>query len=218
MIVTPSRTGDHSFASSPESYGAPATLQVQGHAAALAEASRRGGESTERFMNGSPTKTLGDDGLSRIASMHLGTLVHRFLEEWDFSCEKCSMPSKLRHMANSYFTQEGLPEQPDLVDHAQQMLARFIGSEDYNEIKGMEILGREIPFFYQNGPSLMRGTMDILYRLHDRKLVIGDYKTGSTSQTYATQGAAYQEAVRRALGEEAVFKIIALREDNPVTL
>ena len=89
-------------------------------------------------------------------------------------------------------------------------------------------------------PPLVRGVMDILYRTPEGKLIIGDYKTkvssleflvsSSEDQTqnskpetrnqkletrnlkpaYAAQGAAYVEAIRRTLGEEAAFKIIPL--------
>jgi ATP-dependent helicase/nuclease subunit A len=169
--------------------------------------------------------------VSRDFSTRLGILLHRFLEHWDFSCEKCSMPAILTRLANTYFAQEGmlrraLPDPKEgklklekddpmtdivaIVDEAQRLLADFIGSEAEEEIKGAKILGREVPFFYGTNP-LMRGAMDIVYRLPDGQLVIGDYKTGQTKQDYAAQEQAYQEAVKRALGEEAVFKIIALR-------
>jgi len=188
----------------------------------------------------------------------LGTLIHRFLEQWDFTCEKCSMPAKLRQVANAFFASEGLLREPfpdpkdsdpktplpqagedgrrpgeggsidivALVTEAQHLLADFIGSVAWEEIKGSTILGREIPFFYAiNEPAgaaprgrpqsesktMMRGTIDILYRLPSGKVVIGDYKSGQTKHDYEAQGQAYKEAVKRALGENAAFKIISLR-------
>jgi len=173
---------------------------------------------------------------SRSHAALLGTLVHRFLEKWDFSCEKCSMPAKLRLIANSYFADQGLLKEPfpdpklgspspspspskgegvdllQVVEEAQRLLADFIGSEAWEEIKGSTILGRELPFFYQSGPSLTRGTIDILYRRPDGKLVVGDYKSGLTKQDNMAQGQAYIEGVKRSLGREAIFKIIYLRE------
>ena len=63
----------------------------------------------------------------------------------------------------------------------------------------------------------MRGAIDILYRLPTGQLIIGDYKTSSSGlriqdseSHYAAQGAAYREAVSRALGEKAAFKIISI--------
>jgi ATP-dependent helicase/nuclease subunit A len=172
--------------------------------------------------------------LARSSALHLGTLLHRFLEHWDFNCEKCSMPASLTRLANAYFAQEGLLRRPlpdpkegklklekddpmadivAIVDEAQRLLADFIGSEAEEEIKGSEILGREVPFFYGTNP-LMRGTMDIVYRLPSGKIVVGDYKTGKTKQDYEPQAQAYKEAIKRALGEEATFKIINLREEE----
>jgi len=172
---------------------------------------------------------------SRSQFTMLGTLLHLFLETWDFTCEKCSMPAKLRVVANSYFASEGLLKEPfpdpkdgeksnnppeliEIVEEAQRLLADFIGSEAWQEIKDSQILGREIPFFYRAPEgALMRGTIDILYRLPSNKLVIGDYKTGTTIQDYSAQALAYQNAVKLALGEEATFKIISLREEAAIS-
>jgi ATP-dependent helicase/nuclease subunit A len=147
----------------------------------------------------------------------LGTLIHRFLEHWDFSCEKCSMPAQLTQITKSFSAQQGLPYDEALMMEARRLLADFIGSEAEEEIKRAKILGQEIPFFYRldNG-ALMRGTMDIIYRLSDGQLIIGDYKTGETKQDYSTQSTTYREAVRRVLGEDALFKIISLREGTAV--
>ncbi len=181
----------------------------------------------------------------------LGTLIHLFLEHWDFTCEKCSMPAQLRHVANVYFSGLGLLKQPfpdpkdaspqpspdgrgrseaageanppellEVVEEAQRLLADFIGSEAWEEIKNSEIIGREVPFFYKQGDALMRGSMDILYRTPKDELVIGDYKTAKEldASKYAEQGKAYEEAVSRALGEKPALKLIHLREGSTITL
>jgi ATP-dependent helicase/nuclease subunit A len=163
----------------------------------------------------------------------LGTLVHKFLEAWDFHEEKCAMPLALRHVANSYFASEGLLKEPFpdpklaiqrtknpaeltvIVDEAQRLLADFIGSEEYDEIKGSTILGREVPFFYGSTP-LVRGVMDILYRTAEGRLVVGDYKTDKIQDPthYEAQGQIYRKAVSQILGEEAEFRLIYLRNDT----
>ena len=120
------------------------------------------------------------------------------------------MPAALTQIAKAFYAQQGLPYDEALMLEARRLLADFIGSAAWEEIKGSEILGREVPFFYGTNP-MMRGTMDILYRLPNGQTVIGDYKTGATKQDYAAQAAAYQEAVHRALGARAVCKIISLR-------
>jgi len=177
----------------------------------------------------------------------IGTLIHLFLEHWDFTCEKCSMPALLTRLANSYFAQQGLLRTPlpdpkegklkleetdpmtevvAIVDEAQKILADFIDSEAYDEIKGAEILGREVPFFYTVTPhpspltpqTIMRGTIDILYRLPSGQTIIGDYKTGQTQQDYTAQKEAYLAALKLSLGEDALFKIISLREGTAALL
>jgi ATP-dependent helicase/nuclease subunit A len=181
------------------------------------------------------TRELG----SHSSAAHLGTLVHLFLEKWDFTCEKCSMPALLTRLANAYFAQEGLLARllPDpkegllklekddpmsevvaIVAEAQRLLADFIDSDDYDEIKNGKILGREVPFFYSlKEASLMRGVMDILYENPDGSWVVGDYKTDRkppTEETYAAQGNVYKEAVKRALGKDVLFKVIPLRQNS----
>ena len=150
----------------------------------------------------------------------VGTLAHRFLELWDFQCKKCDMLARLRQIAAIFFSTQGLPEDTEVVNAVQRLLAGFIGSPDYAEIQASEILGREIPFFYastlpstsHSPPSILhRGTMDILYRRPDGKIVIGDYKTGTTpEQNFAQQAITYKEAVRLSTGQEAEFKLIYL--------
>lgn len=174
----------------------------------------------------------------------LGTLVHKFLESWDFQSEKCAMPAALRAVANSFLAGEANPtERIALVEEAQRLLADFIGSEDWEEIKGATLLGREVPFFYEASdkwyvvsgkqgeetrsnsalPStyhlplttpLMRGTIDILYRLPSGQLVVGDYKTDQDldPEKYKAQAAAYTQAVSLALNERVQFKLISIRQ------
>lgn len=139
----------------------------------------------------------------------VGSLVHRFLELWDFDCKKCDMPAILRAQAETFFAQQGRPIDAAVVDAAQRALARFLGSTDELEIREGTILGREVPFFY--GHPLVRGTIDVLYKRADGAVVIGDYKTGTQPDDhYAAQGAAYQQAVKDALGTTAEFKLIRI--------
>ena len=145
------------------------------------------------------------------------------------------MPLQLRFTANHYFASLGLlkepfpdpkesdktsnpPELVETVKEAQRLLADFIGSDAEEEIKTSTIIGREVPFFYSKGDAVMRGFMDILYRTMDGRLVVGDYKTDKERDEarYMAQAAAYTDVVFRALGEQAEFKLIYLREGHAV--
>jgi ATP-dependent helicase/nuclease subunit A len=179
-----------------------------------------------------------DRTVSPELAAHIGTLVHRFLEAWEFTCEKCSMPAKLRVVANHYFAglgllkapfpdpKEGRGEQnaPDLVqavEAAQRLLADFIDSPDYQELKTSQILGREVPFVYGlEGGVLMRGRMDILYRLPSGQVIVGDYKTdvALNADHYAEQGRMYVAAASQALGEPVTFRLIPIRQERPVSV
>jgi len=212
---------------------------------------------TTEIAASSPAAPPRDDKLDAAT---LGTLLHRFLEKWDFHAPKSEMPAKLRAVADAYFASlsnvefgirnaeegsavsKGIPPSAlytphsALVDEAESILNNFIGSPAYQEIAEGEILGREIPFFYNAefglrnaeegcavskgipsselripNSALIRGTIDILYRTTSGQFVIGDYKSGDTSGDYEDQGKAYQEAVQRASGQEAEFKMIFLR-------
>ena len=170
--------------------------------------------------------------LATTSGTGLGTLLHLFLQHWDFSARKCDMPSKLRQLAKNDYDAA-------IIDRAERILVTFMDSPDFKELQSSDILGREIPFFYEikpegvvrdKGPvvrsdpnasprttdhlplttSLMRGTMDIIYRTKDGTLVVGDYKSGATRAEHDYQAQAYLKAIHHALGEEATFKIISL--------
>ena len=57
-----------------------------------------------------------------------------------------------------------------------KILSDFIDSEAYKELQNTQILGREIPILLKWNGQIMRGTIDILYKIGDR-IIIADYKT-----------------------------------------
>ncbi|MFA5974825.1 MAG: UvrD-helicase domain-containing protein [Elusimicrobiota bacterium] len=162
----------------------------------------------------------------------LGTLIHRFLEQWDFSKTQSEIPARLRQVIGNLFASAGLPltspSSAAVEKEAQVILDGFVGSESYNEIKTATILGREIPFFYaQPDNGLMRGSIDLLYRLPDGTLIVADYKTdrlpkdretASLAARYQPQVSIYREAIQRALGEKTLTKLIFLRASSAITI
>jgi hypothetical protein len=78
------------------------------------------------------------------------------------------------------------------------------------------VVARELPLVLAEGIGFATGSIDLLYRDRDGRLVVVDYKTDRvTAETdrYARQGALYCRAVREALGADAAprFEIWWLR-------
>jgi ATP-dependent exoDNAse (exonuclease V) beta subunit len=121
----------------------------------------------------------------------LGTACHRVLERLDFKA----------------------PAVPEGTDpEAASILAGFFRSEAFRELAGAEILARELPFVLRREGRIVRGAVDVVYR-RGGKVYAADYKTDKMErpEDYAVIRELYPEAVRRALGVEARFKLIYLR-------
>ena len=100
-----------------------------------------------------------------------------------------------------------------------KILSGFIDSEAYKELQGAQILGREIPILLKWNGQIMRGTIDVLYKIDDR-IIIADYKTDhvkpsdlqARAEKYQHQREVYIEAVKRCLQiDNPEFKLIFLR-------
>lgn len=100
-----------------------------------------------------------------------------------------------------------------------KILSGFIGSEAYKELQAAQILGREVPILLNWDNQIMRGTIDILYKIGDH-IVIADYKTDHVTmvdlpvraEKYRYQKEVYVEAVKSCLKiDNPEFKLIFLR-------
>ena len=107
-----------------------------------------------------------------------------------------------------------------------KILSDFIDSEAYKELQNAQILGREIPILLKWNGQIMRGTIDILYKIGDR-IIIADYKTDhikihelpAKTAKYKHQKEVYVEAVNRCLKiDNPEFKLIFLRIDKVVSI
>lgn len=107
-----------------------------------------------------------------------------------------------------------------------KILSVFIGSEAYKELQTAQILGREVPILLNWGGQIMRGIIDILYKIGDR-VIIADYKTDYVTITdlpiraerYRHQKGVYVEAVKRCLKTDTPeFRLIFLRLGKAVSL
>jgi ATP-dependent exoDNAse (exonuclease V) beta subunit len=162
----------------------------------------------------------------------VGHVCHKVLEEWDFGGTAASLPKRLKsgvlRAGRLYDVVPGTESGDAVLKEAHSILTGFLESPAYKKLAQAKIVGREVPFFYpmngDEGAVLMRGVIDLLYE-SGGELVVADYKTTrveagegkETAKHYQRQGAAYQEAVRRALGRPARFDVIFLRTGEQVT-
>jgi ATP-dependent helicase/nuclease subunit A len=106
------------------------------------------------------------------------------------------------------------------------ILSGFIDSEAYKELQGAQILGSEIPILLKWNGQIMRGTIDILYKI-DNRLIVADYKTDhvkpsdlqARAEKYQHQREVYIEAVKRCLKiDNPEFKLIFLRLGKAISI
>ncbi len=170
-----------------------------------------------------------EENPSRDEAIAVGHICHKVLE-WEFSGQ---WPRGLKK------GKEAIAEAGRLFDvsadhesgkrvlnDAKKILADFYASDIFSDLKKQKILGCEVPFLHSLKPSAaMHGIMDLVYE-ENGQVIVADYKTSRINvdtksaivERYAAQGAAYQEAIRKALGEEAFFEIIFLRTNERVRL
>ncbi|MFA5140988.1 MAG: UvrD-helicase domain-containing protein [Elusimicrobiota bacterium] len=133
------------------------------------------------------------------SSKEMGRLCHEVLEGWDF--DPGSLDALVKERAAAL-------ERVDLAPDAKRLLEAFRRSAAGRDLARSEILARELPFLYEDGGAVVRGTIDLVYR-KGGKLYIGDYKTGRA--VAARQRRIYVEAVERSLGMTGVgFRVFRL--------
>ncbi|MHB2025378.1 MAG: UvrD-helicase domain-containing protein [Elusimicrobiota bacterium] len=187
-------------------------------------------EAVEKPWIMTPTKLANEPDKSRFhieddernqpssAGALVGSVCHKALESWNFqaagdvraAAENASLVLRRLEPAAPW---------PAIEKEAADILSAFFNSEAARDISRAEVLGREIPFIVDCDGAVMRGSIDVLYRL-DGRLIVADYKSGkipgkigaAARKKYAVQGEAYCRAVQAALGERPEFRLIFLRE------
>ncbi|MBI4371001.1 MAG: UvrD-helicase domain-containing protein [Elusimicrobia bacterium] len=151
------------------------------------------------------------------AGAEVGQLCHRVLQDWDFK-QGGDVASTASRVRAALERRAPGPRWAEAEIEAARVLAGFLASPAAKELAAAEILGREVPFAYADGPTVVRGAMDLIARVAGR-LVVVDFKSGrveeasaaSARERYAEQGRLYAEAVRRAWGETPEFRLLFLR-------
>jgi len=154
------------------------------------------------------------------AGAEAGQLCHLVLQGWDFAAK--ADPAAACAAARALLERRAPgPRWERAEAEAREVLAVFLASAAARELAGAEIVGREVPFAYASGNTVMRGAADLVYRLNGR-LVVADFKServeaGSAAkirEKYAEQGRAYLKAVELAWGGRAEFRLLFLRRPD----
>ncbi|MBI2386873.1 MAG: PD-(D/E)XK nuclease family protein, partial [Elusimicrobia bacterium] len=152
--------------------------------------------------------------------VEVGQLCHLTLQGWDFA--STADPAAACAAARALLERRSPgPRWAQAEREAASVLKTFLSSSAAEELAGAEILGREVPFAYADGDTVVRGAADLVYRSKGR-LVVADFKSEKVEERsaakirgkYAEQGRAYLEAVRLAWGEDAEFRLLFLRRPD----
>lgn len=148
-----------------------------------------------------------------------GVVVHRLLEQWDFSQAPSKLPGQAGAVLQAVLEPDDQSHAAAVAESVDELLAAFGQSDAYARLQSSQILGREVPFIMPWGDrQVMEGVIDVIYRL-DGELWVADYKTDVVSiaqaagraEQYRVQGQVYKAAVKQGLSAEPRLHLLFLR-------
>jgi hypothetical protein len=157
--------------------------------------------------------------LARDRARLLGEVVHKVLEEWNFTAKHSGVKlgAAVMKAGRVFELNSEIPEDKALLAEAIEILEGFLTSPQAAKLKTVKILGREVPFVYSDDRGTMHGFIDLLYE-DSEGLVVADYKTTKVkgdikkaAAKYDPQSIAYREAVSRVFKKPVRFEVIFLR-------
>ena len=201
--------------------GAAASVAAWERRAALREAaSVPSVRAATDYLRGLPKRPSGDEEGGSPAGAEVGQICHRVLQEWDFRAGGLVAPAAAR--ARSLLERRAPGSRwAEAESEAVEVLNAFTASKAAKALGLAEILGRETPFVYGEGKTVVHGAADLIYR-DGKSLVVADFKSERVSEKsaaavrarYAEQGRAYSEAVERAWGVKPEFRVLFLRRPD----
>jgi ATP-dependent exoDNAse (exonuclease V) beta subunit len=161
-----------------------------------------------------------EEGAGSPAGAEVGQICHRVLQEWDFSQEG-DVAAASRTARELLERRAPGPRWAQAESEAREVLDSFVKSKAAKTLAKAEILGRETPFAYAEGKTVVRGAADLIYR-EGETLVVADFKServteksaAAVRERYAHQGRSYVEAVERAWGVKPEFRVLFLRRPD----
>jgi ATP-dependent helicase/nuclease subunit A len=147
----------------------------------------------------------------------VGIAAHEVLERWSFHDPdeaRAAVPGAAMRAARAVLLD------PEEVEAAtSKALEPFLGGDLAKELATVEVLGREVPFLLDAESRRWSGTIDLIYRRHDGRTVVADYKTDSevpeeAPEGYREQLRVYGQAVQLAFPDEGepVLELLYVRE------
>ncbi len=181
------------------------------------EAAAPRSRSATAYLRELPKRPDGDEGGGSPAGAEVGQICHRVLQEWDFRAGGDAGSAAGRARALLERRAPG-PRWAAAEEEAREVLAAFLASNAAKGLARVEILGRETPFAFADGTTVVRGAADLVYRDGTRVVVV-DFKSekvdaksaAAARERYAEQGRVYAQAVTRAWGVVPEFRILFLR-------
>lgn len=142
---------------------------------------------------------------SRDAGKAVGIVLHRLLEGWNGRDAE-----RLTETLATLCEQTSRETRTDLAilgREAGEILAAFLASDLAARFPRLERLGAEVPVLMRQEATnrAFRGSIDLLYKDADGRVVVADYKTDRETDPselhrhYAAQLGIYADAVRQAL-------------------
>jgi ATP-dependent helicase/nuclease subunit A len=135
----------------------------------------------------------------------VGLAVHEALERWDFR-DRGVLAAQLEAAVTRVSRDAALD--PEAVQTgARVVIDGLLTSELPGYLASSQILGRELPLLFEDGDGrAWSGTLDLLYRDPDGRLVVADYKTDrepgpETTERYRGQLEIYARGVALAFPE-----------------
>jgi ATP-dependent exoDNAse (exonuclease V) beta subunit len=185
-----------------------------------AAASPRARAATAYLREAPKRPAVAEDGERSVSGAEVGQLCHRVLQDWDYRAGG-DLPAAVARARGILERRAPSPRWAEAAREAESILGSFLESAAARELASAEILGREVPFAYADGATVVRGSADLVYR-SGKKIIVADYKSEPVAEKsaadvrarYAEQGRAYVEAVRRAWGETPEFRVLFLRRPD----
>ncbi len=189
-------------------------------AAWRAAAERPRARAATAYLRECPKRPDADEGAGSAVGAEVGRICHRVLQQWDFRAggDVAAAAARARELLERRVPG---PHWGRAEAEALEVLEAFLASKAAKSLAEVEILGRETPFAYAEAATVVRGAADLICRDGGRVVVV-DFKSekidaksaAAVRARYAEQGRAYVEAVSRAWGETAAFRILFLRRPD----